>query len=172
MTPESAIDHGLQACRRSAWHLEMRDGYMLDDPDLVRWQHGHRVDPADRASWWRPWLDLIADTTARGVAIRRARVVSEPVSEYIQFEYDMSFTNVEAGERLRWLPRRQALDLALPSNDFWLFDQEVLVVNHFSGNGDWVEAQTVTNPDVVRLCATAFEAVWARAIPHERYHPV
>lgn len=30
--------------------------------------------------------------------------------------------NVKAGEEVRWLPRRQASDLALPGNDFWLFD--------------------------------------------------
>ncbi len=171
MTPESAIDKGLRSCRHSALHLEMRDGYMLDDPDLVQWRRGYRHDPADRQSWWRPWLDLVASTTARGVSIRRARVVSEPVSEYIRFEYDVAFTNVEAGERLRWLPRRRAIDIALPSNDFWLFDQEVLVINHFSGNGDWIDTETIANPDVVRFCAKAFEAVWERGVPHDEYQP-
>ena len=90
MSPESTVDQSLQHCRRSALHLKMRDGYMLDDPELMRWRHGHRPDPAD----------------------------------------------------------------------------------HFSGRGDWIDAQTVTRPDVIGLCATAFEAVWSIAIPHEDYQPV
>jgi hypothetical protein len=27
-------------------HLEMRDGYMLDDPLFIAWKAGHRYDPA------------------------------------------------------------------------------------------------------------------------------
>jgi hypothetical protein len=89
---EQTLDQLLRTCERSALHLEMRDAYMLDDPMLIAWQAGHRDDPADRDSWWRPWLDLMHKTTARGVDVRRARIVSEPVTDYIRFEYDITFT--------------------------------------------------------------------------------
>lgn len=65
---------------------------MRDDPMFLAWQAGHRDDPADRASWWRPWLELIRRTVDRGVAVRRARIVSEPVSEYIRFEHDITLS--------------------------------------------------------------------------------
>jgi hypothetical protein len=61
---------------------------------------------------------LIADTVARGVIVRRARVVSEPVSEYIRWEHYVTHANVTAGEDVRWLPRRRATDIPLPGNDF------------------------------------------------------
>ena len=67
--------------------------------------------------------------------MRRARIVSEPVSEYIRFEHDVTYTNVAAGEEVRWLPRRLASDIALPGNDFWLFDERLAVFNHFAGAG-------------------------------------
>ncbi|MGW4799338.1 hypothetical protein ACWEPC_43670 [Nonomuraea sp. NPDC004297] len=35
MSPAASIDEALQRCRRSALHLEMRDGYMLDDPEVT-----------------------------------------------------------------------------------------------------------------------------------------
>ncbi|RKR91450.1 hypothetical protein BDK92_5846 [Micromonospora pisi] len=169
-----SFDELLRDCKRSAVHLEMRDSYMQDDPMLTAWRAGHRDDPADRESWWRPWLDLMADTTGRGVKVRRARIVSEPVSEYIRFEHDITFTNLAAGEQVRWLPRRQATDLALPGNDFWLFDDELVLVNHFDGDGNWSPEpmELTSEPDVVKLCATAFEAVWERATPHEDYRPI
>jgi hypothetical protein len=159
------------SCTRSAVHLEMRDGYMLDDPMLAAWREGYREDPANPSSRWRPWFDLIRSTGNRGVPVRRARIISEPVSEYIRFEYDVTVMNVAAGEDVRWLPRRRATDLALPGNDFWLFDGEVLLVHHFSGNGDMAGSELVTDTDVVKLYVTAFEAVWDRATPHADYRP-
>ncbi|HEX6686825.1 MAG TPA: hypothetical protein VF062_28930 [Candidatus Limnocylindrales bacterium] len=160
-----------RACTRSAVHLEMRDGYMRDDPWYIDWQAGIRHSPTDRASWWAPWHDLTLESAGRGVVIRRARVVSEPISDYVRYEYDITFTNIVAGEQVRWLPRRLATDIALPGNDFWLFDDETLLINHFSGDGDSTGHDIIRDPDVVKLCSTAFEMVWARGTPHDDYRP-
>lgn len=160
-------------CERSALHLEMRDGYMRSDPMFIAWKAGQRVDdPADRDRWWRPWLDLMTEATGRGIEVRRARIVSEPVSDYILFEHEVTDANVAAGEQVRWLPRRRATDLTLPGNDFWLFDETLVLINHFDGEGESLEPELITDdPSLAKLCLTAFEAVWERAIPHEQYHP-
>ncbi|CAL9444152.1 DUF6879 family protein [Streptomyces sp. NPDC050585] len=166
--PDPTFEDLFRSARRSAVHLEMRDGYMLDE-DFRQWQAGTRFDPAER---WRSWFDLMRDTTGRGVVVRRARIVSEPVTEYIRYEYDVTAGhNIAAGEQVRWLPRRRASDLALPGNDFWLFDGEAVLFNHFAGNGDMLGEEYVTDPAVAELCATAFEAVWDRAVPHADYAP-
>jgi hypothetical protein len=151
----------------------MRDAYSRSDPRFTAWQAGHRYDPADRSSWWHPWLDRVMEARARGVIIRRARIVSEPVSDYIRFEYDITFRNVMAGEDVRWLPRRRTSDLALPGNDFWVFDDRVVLWAHFTGEGEmsadgW---ETTEDPAAVKTCAAAFRLVWERAIPHEEYQP-
>ncbi|MFC8271147.1 DUF6879 family protein [Streptomyces roseolus] len=158
----------LGRCERSAVHLEMRDSYASTDR-FEAWKRGERIDWDDRASWWHPYDQLIADTVARGVSIRRARIVSEPVTEYIRWEHYVTHANVTAGEDVRWLPRRRATDIALPGNDFWLFDGELLRVHHFSGDGAVVEDEITDDPATVKLCASAFEAVWDRAVPHHLY---
>ncbi|WP_436845922.1 DUF6879 family protein [Streptomyces chartreusis] len=33
------------------------------------------------------------------------------------------------------LSRRHATDIALPENDFWMFDSNLVLVNHFDGKG-------------------------------------
>ncbi len=161
----------LAGCQHSALHLEMRDHY--DDPDeaprVAAWKAGHRPDPDDRASWWRPWLDMVAEAVARGVVIRRARIVSEPVSEYTKYLYDGTFTNVAAGEEVRWLPRRNASDLALPGNDFWLFDNRLVRFGYFAGDGAYMGDQVSDEPAVAKLCSDAFQSVWSRATPHAEY---
>jgi hypothetical protein len=161
------LEELLAECQVSALHLEMRDHYMLDDPAYLDWQAGRRIDPVER---WRDWFKQLRATVDRGVQIRRARIVSEPVTDYIKFEYDVTDgLNIAAGEAVRWLPRRKASDLALPGNDFWLFDERVVQFSHFSGDGDWLGIEGSTDPTTVELCRTAFEAVWKRAIPHDRY---
>ncbi|HZH27291.1 MAG TPA: hypothetical protein VEY95_08920 [Azospirillaceae bacterium] len=161
----------LGSATRSAVHLEMRDAYAVDyeSGPFAEWQAGHRHDPADRSSWWRPWLDLIQKTVSRGVVVRRARIVSEPVSEYTRFLYDGTFTNVAAGEQVRWLPRRQASDIALPGNDFWLIDDRLIRWNHFTGDGASAGGEISEDPAAAKLCAEAFEEVWSRATPHDQY---
>lgn len=156
---------------RTAVHLEMRDSYAVDYEagPFAGWRRGFRHDPDDRASWWRPWLGLVQETVSRGVTIRRARIVSEPVTEYTRYLYDTTFTNVAAGELVRWLPRRQASNIALPGNDFWLFDDQVVRWNHFDGEGHSLGPEVTDDPAAAKLCATAFEEVWARATPHDQY---
>jgi hypothetical protein len=119
-----------------------------------------------------PWLSLMRETTARGVSVRRARIVSEPVTDYIRFEHAGTYLNIEAGEAVRWLPRRLASGIALPGNDLWLLDGERVLFNLFTGDGDWAGQELVTDPAVVELCRRAFEAVWSAATPHEDFRLV
>jgi Family of unknown function (DUF6879) len=167
------VREAIASARCSAVHLEMRDSYMLDDPAFLKWQQGHRHDPADRASWWRPWLDVVTEATERGVVMHRARIVSEPISDYIRYEYDGTWTNITAGEQVRWLPRRRTAELLLPGVDFWAFDDDLVIFNHFTGAGQWADPsmEPCRDLDVVKQCLTAFEAVWDRAIPHDQYRP-
>ena len=158
-----------RAAERSAMHLEMRDAYTPSDPDWLDWQAGNRFDPADREEW-RSWFSLISATVARGVSVRRARIVSEPVTDYIRYEYGVTAGhNLAAGEQVRWLPRRNTAGLLVPPTDFWVFDEQVVLWNHFAGDGSWITEEKCYDPALARLCASAFGAVWERAIPHEEY---
>ncbi|MFD9816956.1 DUF6879 family protein [Streptomyces sp. NPDC059080] len=159
-----------RGCRRSAVHLEMRDGYMRSDPAFISWTNGQAIDPA---VCWRSWLDTVGAATERGVSVRRARIVSEPVSDYIRFEHAVTDgLNLAAGEDVGWLPRRQATDLALPGNDYWVFDGKAALVNHFDGDGDSLEHEYTEDPRLVSFLATAFESVWERVVPHDLYRLV
>jgi hypothetical protein len=151
----------------------MRDQYSVADEaeQFAAWQAGHRYTMENQAEWWHPFHDFVVETIGRGVSIRRARIVSEPVTEYIRYEHSHTFTNIAAGEQIRWLPRSRAFDLALPGADFWLFDSRIVRFNLFTGDGEWADPRNVLTeePATVELCTKAFEAVWERAIPHEDF---
>ncbi|MET9077652.1 DUF6879 family protein [Streptomyces sp. NPDC004232] len=167
MTAVPSFKELFRSCRESAVHLEMRDSYMKSDPAYTDWNAGAAIEPAER---WADWLSLVSEATSRGVKVRRARIVSEPVSRYIRFEYEVTEgLNIAAGEEVRWLSRRNATGIALPGNDFWLFDSSRLLVNHFDGEGEWLEPSLSTDFQELELCASAFEAVWELGIPHAEY---
>ncbi|MCB5166526.1 hypothetical protein LG634_16975 [Streptomyces bambusae] len=156
----------LRSAERSAVHLEMRDSYM-DDPLFAAWREGREVGLPQEYLQWR---ELVKETVGRGVLLRRARIVSEPVTDYIRWEHSLTTPhNIAAGESVRWLPRRIASDLCLPGNDLWLIDGERVLFHWFTGDGHWAGHEFNEDPATVKMVAAAFEAVWDRAIPHEQY---
>lgn len=120
----------LASARSTAVHLEMRDAYM-PDPAFDAWLGGSREDHLTEDEDFQTWLEWVRETTARGVAVRRARVFSVPESDYIRWEHFISHANVAAGEDIRWLSRRDTTGIAFPGNDFWIFDDAQVLVQHF-----------------------------------------
>jgi hypothetical protein len=79
---------------------------------------------------------------------------------------------VDAGEDIRWVLRRRVSSVCIPGNDFYLLDNELVVFLHYSGAGLNTAFTMSTDSKDVELCRTAFDAVWALAIPHGEYDPI
>ena len=97
--------------------------------------------------------------------------MSEPVTNYIRFEWLDAAELVGAGEDVRWLPRQHASGLLLPGNDFWCFDAETIVFTHFSGDGEVQGYELTTDRALLGRCTAAFEEAWTIAVPHGEYDP-
>ncbi|WP_055524514.1 DUF6879 family protein [Streptomyces graminilatus] len=162
----------LGSAQHSAVHLEMRDVYGVGDEaaDFEEFRRtGVHPDADPESADWGGWVPLVKETIARGVVMRRARIVSEPVTDYIRFEHAGTVVNLAAGELVRWLPRRLASDIALPGNDLWLIDDQRVMFHWFTGDGDWAGHEFNEDPAVVKMVTTAFETVWERAVDHEKF---
>jgi len=162
----------LGAARSSAYHLEQRDAYALADihrPSFDAFTTTGTVE----TGFMDDWSATVRAAIGRGVEIRRLRIVSEPVSDYIRWEHAVTSANIDAGESVRWLSRRSSPPIAVVPFDFWVFDATTVLVNHFAGDGSWPEpiAELRTEPDLVKLAAESFDAAWPLGIPHDRYHP-
>lgn len=161
------FDRLFRSVTRSAVHLETRDDYGGSSPAFAAWREQRVYDRSEPDAAWHA---LVGAVVQRGGIVRRARIISEPASDYIRFEYAVTpAANLAAGEDVRWLPRPKASDLALPGNDFWLFDGARVLFNYFSGDGTSTGTDLRYESEVVRLCSAAFEAVWGRAVPHAEY---
>ncbi|WP_067490405.1 DUF6879 family protein [Actinomadura hibisca] len=158
----------LAATTRSAVHLELRDAYMADE-SFTRWLKSGLVETDDSDEWW---ASIVEEAVSRRVAVRRARIVSEPLSDYARWLWECTGpVNIAAGEEVRWLPRHHTSGLLVPPSDFWVFDDELLVWNHFDGRGEWAGNEVLRDPDMAKMCRDSFDAVWERATDHREYRP-
>ncbi|GAA1358000.1 DUF6879 family protein [Streptomyces beijiangensis] len=156
---------------QDAFHLELRDDYSVPDEDgpYADWLRGV-VDH----SYMAPWTDMVRRVTGEGKSVRRVRVVSEPHTPYVQWEYATTAVNAEAGEDIRWLPRHNLpkhLTLPVGGNDWWLFDDKTLAVGHFDQTGRVLGSELIEDPYIVTECARVRDLLWTAATPHREYKP-
>lgn len=153
--------------KRSMVHLETRDAYGTETelPYMAKWKRG---EPDDYV-WLEEWCQKIRDHVDAGRTARRVKIVSEPLSDYQRWAYGVFTPIAEAGEDVRWVPRRSVSTICIPGNDYYLFDSERVVFLHYAGSGLNTAYTTTTDADVVEMCSTAFEKVWELSIPHSEY---
>jgi hypothetical protein len=167
---DEAFDALLTSFEHEALHLETRDAYgtTIELPHMAKWAAGE----PDDLGWLQDWCRALRDHRLAGRSVRRARVVSEPLSDYQRWSHSIAWPMVDAGEDIRWVPRRLVSGVAFPGNDFYLFDDRLVVFLHYAGNGTGTAKTTSTDDADIRLCRSAFDAVWKLAIPHREYRPV
>ncbi len=165
-------DKLFESFERDAFHLELRDDYgsPVEDTPYARWQRGESDDYA----WLGPWMTLMKRVTGECRTVRRVRVISEPHSQYVRWEHSLTRLNIEAGEDIRWLPRHRVPDgitFPVAGNDWWLYDDRLLAVGHFSEDGRVLGSELIDVPATVADCIKVRDALWSVAIPHDEYKP-
>ncbi|WP_040775718.1 DUF6879 family protein [Nocardia pneumoniae] len=157
-----------RSCQQEAFHLEVRDTYAVpnESEPLRRFLDG---EPDDN-SWFEPWGQLVRETTGRGVAVTRVRVVTVPHTDYQRWLLALTALNAEAGEDIRYLPRQFVSADQVPSDDFWLLDDARVFFNLVDENGRAVGATALTtDARIVEYCRNAKQRLWPLATPYTEY---
>jgi len=98
--------------------------------------------------------------------------VSEPLSDYQRWTLSHAPVFIDAGEDIRYIRRPRLATVALPgSGDFYVFDDELMLFLHYAGSGTNASFEISDDPQTVRTCQQAFEAVWNLATPFREYRP-
>ncbi|RDI42519.1 DUF6879 family protein [Nocardia mexicana] len=153
-------------CRREAFHVEFRDTYAVpkESEPLRRFLDGQ----PDDNEWFEPWRRLVRATVDRGVAITRVRVVTVPHVDYQRWLLALAALSTEAGEDIRYLPRHRAGEV--PTDDFWLLDDERVAFNLSDENGRAPGASALTaDAWIVDQCRRVKERLWPLATPYSDY---
>jgi hypothetical protein len=157
----------LLAGSKRAWHLELRDTYKVESEDEP-FQRFLDNQPDDY-EWLNDWLSLIRNVTAEGVTVQRARVMSVPHCDYTRWGLAVAPHAIAAGEDIRYLPRHLAQGIDFPDEDYWLFDDDTLVLSVFSDDGRTGGFAREPDSDLTAHCRLVRDQVWARAVPFAGY---
>src|SRR5260370_2921744 len=119
VTPVTDEEFGelLTSFDREAIHLETRDAYgtAVELPHMAKWAAGE----PDDLEWLQGWCATLRAHVRAGKAVRRARIVSEPLSDYQLWAFSIAQPTVYAAEDLPRAPRKLVSPVALPGNDFY-----------------------------------------------------
>ncbi|WP_026448775.1 DUF6879 family protein [Actinopolyspora mortivallis] len=154
-------------CQRSAWRFECQPTYSIprEQDDFGRWRAGQPKPDGHNAAWH----ERVRSYVANGKTIGRVRVVRRPLTEYQRYQLDWGIPgNIEAGEDIRILDVT-ALDLDLPSHDFWLFDDETVVDLNFNPDGTLLNLDQWENPDLTQYRKWRDTAL-AYAVPFSEFN--
>lgn len=164
LVPDEGFPDLLRACKREAFHLEVLDTYA--EPNEHEPLRRFLADEPDDYAWFQPWAELVEETTSRGVAVTRVRIITEPHTDYTRFALAVAELNVRAGEDIRYLPRHAAGEV--PPDDYWLLDDETVVFSAFGESGGWSGAVT-TDPHIAAYCRGLRARFWPLATPLPEY---
>lgn len=157
----------LATYRRSAWRFEQQASYWLgyERAQFERFLAGDPESPADNPDL-KSWFDRVRRWVAQGRTIGRVRVVDDPPTDYQRWMMWMDRWNRDAGETIQYLTRAAAREAAvLPqagTEDWWLFDDERLVLTFFDAQGRPVRYELVEDEPAVIEQAIRWRA-WAVA---------
>lgn len=152
--------------KATAWRWEARTTYNepYEEAPLQLWRDGK----PDDFEWIADWLGDIRAATRDGRQFQRVRVYSEPPTEYLRWQARITPLNIEAGEDIRVLTEVQARELALPGDDFWLFD-DTRVARMYFGESGFTGAELITEPGTVAQHRAWRDLAWEHAVPYEQY---
>lgn len=156
----------LRDYERSAWRLETQPTYTMpnEQAGLALWRAGAPKPTGHNEAWH----ETVRANVAAGKSIGRVRTVRDPLTEYQRFQIDWGIPgNVAAGEDIRILDLTQ-YGLRLPEQDFWLFDDSIVVHLNFNPDGTLIDIEQIENPDL-SMYLTWRDLATKHAVPFSDY---
>lgn len=160
----------LHSFRRTAWRWETQGTYRepYEQEPMRQFLAGDQPD----LSFMEDWYADIREGTAAGRRYGRVRVLTEPLTDYLRFELSFTHLNVAAGEDVRVLTAARARELALPGEDFWLFDADEAdawaALMHFGPEGV-THVDVATDSATLDRCREIRDTAWEDAVPFREY---
>jgi hypothetical protein len=160
--PNARLGELFNDFKTSAWRWECQGDYAIDHPALDRWRNGLPRETIGK----QRWLNYIRTITGAGRTFERARMLTEPLTEYLKWMIEFAHENVEAGEDIRWLPEHLARELKMPTDDFYIFDDRLLVIMRFGPDKLLTELDETDDHMTIQQYGAYRDLVWSHAVRH------
>ncbi|MFF2721422.1 DUF6879 family protein [Streptomyces sp. NPDC058011] len=153
--------------QHSAWHLETRGRYAVDEQTDNYAQFARGEKPL-----WdleTPWSRGIREKTTGGAYVGRVRVVDDPLTEGQRYLLAHGEKNAALGEDVRNMWRADAQRHNLPDEDFWIFDSHIVAVCLFDDDDNLTGAELITEPAAVNQYNRLRDVARHYAVPYQEF---
>lgn len=143
----------------TAYRLEMQPRYWVagERESFAKFLAGTPVPPPE-VEGARSWLDQVAKQAAEGKRMERVRIHQDPPTDYQRWMRWTGEWNIRAGERIDYLtaPEAAAVGLlpAAGPRDWWLFDNQRLMIMTHNQDGLRIHTELVVDDDAVQQART------------------
>jgi hypothetical protein len=138
----------LRDFQRSAFRLETHQVYTMpsESETLASFLAGDRMPEGFNADWH----DRIRGHRSEGRTMTRAKLVRSPITDYNRYLFEWCIPgNVLAGEDYRIVDVTSG-GPELPEQDFWMFDESVVVHMNYRPDGTQINRMLIEDPDISR----------------------
>jgi hypothetical protein len=149
---------------RRAFRLEKLDRYSVPEEaeDYSRFIAGEPLPN----STGEDWCQFVHEKVRLGRTIQRVHIVSKPLTPYIKFEIDWRYSySSNAGEDIYLLERAKIPSSLNVAHDFWLFDDQILILMHYDVNGSFCSVERENDPHVISAYREASISILSLATP-------
>ncbi|WP_405860015.1 hypothetical protein OG407_20530 [Streptomyces sp. NBC_01515] len=125
--------------QQEAWSLETLPVYRVQQEEeaIRRFLAG---EPVTRGAT-QPWFDRVEAYAAGGRRVGRVHIVTQPLTDYLRFEFEYYRHTVEAGEAVRILDVTRRPNPLAGVQDFWMFDRSQIVLMHYERDGTQISRE-------------------------------
>lgn len=158
----------LDGFKITLFRLEVRSAYDVGDDgqDVARFLAGEAEPTRGRK---QRWLERLSADREAGRIRQRVHVLRTPLTPYLEYECAWGYApNEDAGEEIRILDLSEQREEPLApiiDQDFWLVDEERLVLMHYDVCDRLVGGSIVTDRGVVDGFRATRDAAWRASVP-------
>ncbi|WP_369389483.1 DUF6879 family protein [Streptomyces sp. CG1] len=153
--------------KRSAFRLEAHQTYtMPGEAESFRTFLAGEPMPE---GFNEPWHQTIRGHAAAGRTMTRAKIVRRPLTPYSRYLFAWATPgNIAAGEDYHIVDLTDQPNPGLPEQDFWMFDETIVVHLNYRPDGTQINRELIQDPDIGKYLAWRELAVES-AMPFSAY---
>lgn len=150
---------------QEAWRLETLPQYLVpqEAEEFAAFREGRPLPPYTASSY----TERVSRQRAEGKYHGRVHIVTQPLSDYLRFEFRYYAVHVRAGDDIRVLDVTNRPNPLAGVQDFWMFDRAEVVLMNYEDDGRQINRE-VFKGDVSPFIEYQRIAV-AESVPFEEY---
>lgn len=153
----------------SAFRLELLPAYDVDaeKEEFAAYLRGDAFGNTEN----QDWVAYVEKCREAGKSIGRVHIIPRQLTDYLQFEIDWGYKySALAGEDIRFVFADELPADISPKvlNDFWLFDEEQVLIQNYDSSGRWLGADLMTDPSEIRKVCQLRSRILELSFPMEQ----